>query len=215
MDPQPKRRLSKSKLLAAAVLIVLVVLVAYTTCDAPHQEKNTDKKLSGIKPSWQLLEKEYEQMLSPIAHLSETHPDTYWFIVSWLGTAYGTPSWQGYDSEKWQDKTKRKGIDCSGFARVMQDRIYCKSIRGSSQQIYVRNCTPIKRKHIQMGDLVFFKAPHAKSERIVHVGIYLEDDVFVHATSARSAESGFGISINTLLEPHWKEDLIAIGRVKP
>lgn len=212
MDPQPKRRLSRSKVLAAALL---VLIVAYSTCDDQHQEKPANENLSVVKPSWQLLEKDYEEMLSPIAHLSETHPDTYWFIVSWLGTAYSTPSWQGYDSEKWQDKTKRKGIDCSGFARVMQDIIYCKSIRGSSQQIYTRYCTPIKRKHIQMGDLVFFKAPHAKSERIVHVGVYLQDDVFVHATSARSAESGFGLSINTLLEPHWKEDLIAIGRVKP
>ncbi len=173
-----------------------------------------DKQNQPIKKEWIELEKKYAEMLDPITHYKEEDPSLYWFIVSWLNTNYGTPNWQNYYQETWQEERKEKGIDCSGFARVLQDKIYGYNVRGSSQQILDRYCRKVKRKDIQKGDLLFFKAPYSKSHRIVHVGIYLENEFFVHATSKKSATQGFGVKIDHLLAKNWSQELVTIGRIK-
>jgi len=65
-----------------------------------------------------------------------------------------------------------------------------------------------------MGDLVLFKAPGSETNRIVHVGVYLMDDHFVHATSTRSAAEGLGLNVNSLDENRRASTLVAAGRVK-
>ncbi len=160
------------------------------------------------------LESDYTEMLLPIMLLKKSEPKIYWFIVSWLNTAYGTPRWKGYYSEKWKEQTKRKGIDCSGFARVMLDQVFDKKVAGSSQGILNHYCHSIKLASLKLGDLVFFRAPYSSSNNIVHVGIYLMDDYFVHATSTKSAAKGLGLSVNSLKEENWKNEFISGGQIK-
>ena len=169
-----------------------------------------------VKVSQELLEleSEYVEMLAPISVLRIAEPVTYWFIVSWLNTAYRTPDWTGYYSDKWMERAKKRGIDCSGFTRVMLDQLYGKKVFGGSQGILNHYCTPVGLKSLKMGDLVFFKAPNSKKERIVHVGVYLIDSYFVHATSSRSADIGLGLSVNSLDEKNWSEEFISGGKVK-
>ncbi len=160
------------------------------------------------------LELAYQDMLLPIISLKEDQTKMYWFIVSWLKTSYSTPDWTGYYSEEWKEKTKKKGIDCSGFARVMMDQVFQKEISGSSQGILNQQCIRIERNSLKMGDLVFFRAPYSNNDKIVHVGVYLQNGYFVHATSKKSASKGLGLSVNSLQEKHWSEDFVAGGRVK-
>jgi len=42
---------------------------------------------------------------------------------------------------------------------------------------------PVKRSELRPGDLVFFKT--TSRERITHVGVYIGDGKFVHASSAK------------------------------
>ena len=154
-------------------------------------------------------------MLAPIASLKTSDPKTYWFIVSWLNTAYvSPPSWEGYeDYETWKAERLIKGIDCSGFCRVMADRVFDKKISGGSQRIYESEVEKIDRNQLQKGDLVFFTFWGSETRNIAHIGVYLMDDLFVHATSTRSASKGRGLSINSLNEERWSKLYIGSGRI--
>ena len=159
------------------------------------------------------LENMHQEMLEPIQDLKSSDPKIYWFIVSWLNTNYKTPVWTGYGTKGWKEKTKKRGIDCSGFSRVMLAEMFNKKIRGGSQGIFKNYCKKKNETALRMGDLLFFKSPHSKNKRIVHMGVYLNDGNFVHATSAKSAALGLGLSINSLDENIWYNDLVAVGEV--
>ena len=160
------------------------------------------------------LEKEYSELLKPITRLKSGEPKTYWFIVSWLKTNHNSPpDWTGYGTEGWRKVTKERGLDCSGFARVMQDQIFDRQVRGGSQGILNNYCKTIDKDDLEKGDMVFFKAHKSDNKRITHSGIYLMDNYFVHVTSKRSAAKGLGLRISSLEEPIWKEDFVAAGRV--
>ena len=59
---------------------------------------------------------------------------------------------------------------------------------------------------MQQGDLLFFAIN--KSNKISHVGIYLKDDKFIHASSAR------GVVVSSLNDDYYKKYFYAAGRVK-
>ncbi|MDA9774103.1 C40 family peptidase [Saprospiraceae bacterium] len=202
-------------LLCFSFSIISCGQIKQDTSDIPGM---TSEKKSKVEPeviSHELLEleAEYMEMLTPITKLKQSKPKTYWFIVSWLKTAYKTPDWNGYGEDDWREKTKQRGIDCSGFTRVMQDQIFDYKIAGGSQGLLDMYCTQVPASDRKMGDLVFFKAPYSTTDRIVHVGVYLQDGLFVHATSVKSAANGLGLKIDSLEDQRWKDELVAIGRV--
>lgn len=175
---------------------------------------NPGEYTAGVFADSLIMERTYAPMLAPIASLKTSDPKTYWFIVSWLNTAYKTPDWTGYENyEKWKAQRLKAGIDCSGFCRVMADRVFNKKIRGSSRGIYASQVEKIGRNQLQKGDLVFFTLPGSTDRKIVHVGMYLIDDLFVHATSKNSAAKGRGLSINSLNEKRWDGSYVGSGRI--
>lgn len=196
------------------VLLCIAIYVSYESPNSQGHESNEDYQEVYISQEMLELEIEYIGMLEPILSLKTTEPKTYWFIVSWLKTAYKTPKWKGYKTDGWMATTKQRGIDCSGFSRVMLDQVFDKKVFGGSRGILAHFCTPIGLASLEMGDLVFFKAPYVKSDRIVHVGVYLQDNYFVHATSTGSAAKGFGLSVNSLEEDNWKKEFVTGGKVK-
>lgn len=160
------------------------------------------------------LEAEYAEMLAPISSLKTSQSKTYWFIVSWLKTAYKTPDWSGYYSDEWMASAKQNGIDCSGFSRVMLDQIFDKQVSGGSQRLLDHYCTPIGLASLEMGDLVFFRAPYSTNDKIVHVGVYLQENYFVHATSTKSAAKGLGLKVSSLNEEDWAKEFVSGGKLK-
>ena len=188
--------------------------------EAPEHETyvtlNPGSYQSGVFLDSLGMEKLYMPMLEPIVSLKQTDPKTYWFIVSWLNTAYKTPNWSGYDDyNAWHKNALTAGVDCSGFTRVMCDRVFGKKVSGSSHGIYNNQCEKITKEELQKGDLLFFRAPYSeKGTRIVHVGVHLFDGYFVHATSTKSASRGLGLMINSLHEENWAVEFEGAGRVK-
>lgn len=175
---------------------------------------NPGEYQAGVFADSLTMEQTYGPMLAPIASLKTSDPQTYWFIVSWLNTAYGTPNWDGYENyETWKAERLKVGIDCSGFCRVMADRVFGKKIVGSSRGIYASQVEKINRNQLQKGDLVFFTFPGSEDRKIVHVGMYVMDDLFVHATSTRSASLGRGLGINSLNEKRWTGTFVGAGRI--
>src|SRR5690606_42149596 len=74
----------------------------------------------------------------------------------------------------------------------------------NSRHIYTQ-MNSVDKKDLKSGDLVFFKI---RSRNITHVGVYLGDNKFAHASSSR------GVMISDLTEPYWRRYYFDGGRME-
>ena len=97
----------------------------------------------------------------------------------------------------------KNGIDCSGFVFVtFKSKLGVSLPRTTSLQ--VKKGKYIKRDKLQAGDLVFFKT----SKLFRHVGIYLEQGKFLHASTS------LGVTISRLDNHYWKSKYWKAKRIK-
>ncbi len=96
-----------------------------------------------------------------------------------------------------------KCIDCSAFTQAIMRDVYRKRISRTAQEQY-RLSERIKQKKLSEGDLVFF---HTTSGSVSHVGIYLTNNKFVHASSSN------GVMISDLNDNYWSARYAGAGRV--
>lgn len=115
----------------------------------------------------------------------------YRFITDWTGVQYRLG---GLD---------KKGIDCSGFALLLQKDIYGNTLpRRSRDQADV-----VKEKGVQQlheGDLLFFSFGGGAVD---HVGVYLNNNYFVHASTTR------GVVVDDLSLPAYQRALVKAGSI--
>ena len=105
--------------------------------------------------------------------------------------------------------TSKKGFDCSGFARTVYDRLLGIDLPHSSgDQFHSSELQKINTRELQTGDLVFFanQGKKKKQKRINHVGVYLSDGQFIHASSSE------GIIVSSLGESYWKKRFVGSKR---
>lgn len=123
-----------------------------------------------------------------------TKPELYYEVFRWYKTCYR----YGGDTNK--------GIDCSGFMHMLFEKIYGKKLNSSSASIFTQ-CEPLKGgiTKAQEGDLLFFKI---KKKRISHVGIYLQNGKFAHASTQA------GVIISDLNEAYYKRYFYKAGSLK-
>jgi lipoprotein Spr len=120
------------------------------------------------------------------------NPRIYQTVNEWLGVPY---KFSG---------NSRKGIDCSAFVCEMYRDCYSKPITGSARDLF-KTVDPVRRADLREGDLVFFKI---KGNRISHVGIYLGENKFAHASS------GHGVTVSDLDDPYYLKYYFKGGRLK-
>lgn len=112
------------------------------------------------------------------------------FVLDWRGTPY---CYGGSD---------KNCTDCSGFTSNLYAEIFKKDIPRVSGEIY-NNSLPIKKYALYEGDLVFFAT--SGSGRISHVGVYLWDGYFAHASSSQ------GVIVSRLREGYYKKTFVSGG----
>ena len=78
---------------------------------------------------------------------------------------------------KWGGDSRREGFDCSGLTMTVYQLNGLDLPRTSRQQWYAG--TPVGRRELAKGDLVFFATSGGK--RVSHVGIYVGRNQFIHA----------------------------------
>ncbi len=88
-----------------------------------------------------------------------------------------------------------KGFDCSGFVRYVFDRTEGIELPHSAKALSQIG-SRIKMAEILPGDLVFFRTLR---NRISHVGIYLGNGEFIHASSTQSGS----VMISNLKDRYW------------
>ncbi len=119
------------------------------------------------------------------------NPRLFMTVAEWMGVPY-----------KYSGNTKR-GIDCSGLVCNVFNTCYDKVLTGSASDIF-RTVTPLKKSDLREGDLVFFKI---KKKRISHVGIYLGQNRFVHASLQK------GVIVSHLEDPYYEKYFYKGGRI--
>lgn len=101
--------------------------------------------------------------------------------------------------------TSKEGMDCSAFtARVYEEALGKAIPRSTEGQFQIGN--DIKKEELQFGDLVFFNTTGRTPS---HVGIYIEDDLFAHASVT------YGITFSSLESTYYKNRFVAARRIVP
>ncbi len=76
-----------------------------------------------------------------------------------------------------------KGTDCSGFVKMAFAKVGITTPRGSSS--YASAGVKVSRANLQPGDVVCFDSDGARVTNVSHVGIYMGNDLFIHASSTK------------------------------
>ena len=83
--------------------------------------------------------------------------------------------------------------------------VYGIKLNRNSTKILEQNCKAIDLEDLREGDLVFFCT--RGDRQVSHVGIYLKDNKFVHASSSR------GVVVDDLRQNYYATRFHSAGRV--
>lgn len=111
----------------------------------------------------------------------------------WLGTKY---KYGGHS---------KNGTDCSGFVMEVYKATYDFKLPRTSRDQH-EFCKKIKKSQLKVGDLVFFATGKSKG-RVSHVGIYIGNGEFIHASSSK------GVVISKLDQNYYVRTYHSSGRV--
>jgi hypothetical protein len=140
----------------------------------------------------ELLQVKYAILLDVIAEKLTNFP-----LLEVIDTWWGTRYCFGGSTENC--------IDCSAFTQLVWREVYRLSLPRTSQEQY-NTIELIEKDELKEGDLVFFHTL-GKRSAITHVGVYLTNNKFVHASTSN------GVSISDLDETFWKPRFRAGGRL--
>ncbi len=113
---------------------------------------------------------------------------------SWLGTPY-----------RYAGSEKGVGTDCSGMVLAIYEKeTGVKLPRNSAKQ--AEFCKALRPDDVEIGDLVFF-ATGKDPDKISHVGIVIDDNRFIHASSSK------GVVVSELYTPYYIRTFKMFGRV--
>ncbi|MDZ7340487.1 MAG: NlpC/P60 family protein [candidate division KSB1 bacterium] len=113
-------------------------------------------------------------------------------IRSYLGTPYQAAG------------MSRQGLDCSGLVALVFRESYGFQLPHNAHQIYSLS-QKIFQPELAMGDLVFFS--YRNDRQMTHVGIYLRDDFFAHASER------YGVIISDLKASSYRSSFRGAGRI--
>jgi len=112
-------------------------------------------------------------------------------IDGWYGTRYRYGG------------TTRSGVDCSAFVQAIYLSAFAVSLPRTARDQY-RQSRIISATEMKTGDLVFFNTTGG----ISHVGIYLQNNKFVHASTS------YGVTVSDMFDPYYVKRFIGIGRIE-
>ncbi|NDV68402.1 C40 family peptidase [Dysgonomonas sp. 25] len=124
--------------------------------------------------------------------VDDDYLDFYREVASWLGTRYRMGG------------MSRKAVDCSGFTNIIYNTVFHKEIPRVSTVIANTLSEELPIDELLPGDLVFFRT--RGRNRINHVGMYIGDGQFVHASIK-------GVKVSDLSDGYYKRTFQKAGRI--
>jgi cell wall-associated NlpC family hydrolase len=112
-------------------------------------------------------------------------------ILKWMGTPYEL----GGES--------RSGIDCSAFSKEIFKTSAGMSLPRTTEA-QIKTGSPVTQQDLKFGDLIFF---NTTGQNPSHVGIYIGDDMFAHASVS------FGVTLSSLYSSYYKKRYTEARRV--
>lgn len=97
------------------------------------------------------------------------------------------------------------GFDCSGFVRYIFDKMNVELPRRSADQ--AAEGKKVAKADLIVGDLVFFDTSGKNDGSITHVGIYVGDGKFAHASTSK------GVTIDSLDSSYYKPRYVTARRI--
>lgn len=170
------------------------VLSQYLSPTKPPQSRQVATRSSTRKPSARAANSSSAsktQSASKPAAVSGGQPAPVRRALGYLGTRY---RYGGSGS---------RGFDCSGFTSYIYRQHGISLPHNSAAQYRVGK--PVRRSELRPGDLVFFRT---RGRRISHVGIYIGNGQFVHASSARGR-----VRVDTLNSGYYHQRYVGARRI--
>jgi lipoprotein Spr len=168
----------------------LAIALMFTVLASQAQTKTTPTVTEDKTDEQEGLAKTYLSQIMGVALSATSNMKLFHFVYDWIGTPYH------FGGES------RKGIDCSAFTKELYSEVFNLDIKRSSRDIFSM-VNPVGKDELKEGDLVFFKI---HSRRISHVGIYLGDGKFAHASSR-------GVAISSLDDNYYSRYFYKGGRL--
>ena len=171
--------------------ITIVIALFFSVLAAQAQTKTSPITTDDKAPDEQEnLAKDYLSQIMGVALSATSNMKLFHFVYDWIGTPY-----------RFGGSSKR-GIDCSAFTKQLYSEVFNMDIQRSSRDIFSM-VSPVRKDELKEGDLVFFKI---HSRRISHVGIYLGNNRFAHASSK-------GVAISSLDDAYYSRYFYRGGRM--
>ena len=196
--------------LAAAILLSLPVVSCRTTDHNTHtyrpyhERRNrggnddntttvtTEKKKPIAQEAHGLVSDEWARLDIKLSR--KDNKKLYKELKRWLGTPYA-----------YAEHTCGEGTDCSGMVMEVYQEVYGIKLHRNSAKMLEVNCSIIDLDDLSEGDLVFFVT--SSDGHVSHVGIYLKDNKFVHASSSR------GVTVDDLRQNYYATHFHSAARV--
>lgn len=100
----------------------------------------------------------------------------------------------------------KEGIDCSAFTQTIFGNVFSVQLLRSARQQYTQGLPVNHKENLQFGDLVFFNT--RKRVKPGHVGIYLGENLFAHASSAK------GVIVSSLDHEYYSRRFMGGRRIE-
>jgi len=150
----------------------------------PRKSSNSVSTLNSIQAK-------YATLLSVVPEAISNFT-LYHFIDEWYGVRYRLGG------------TSKAGIDCSAFVQKVYENVFGLNLVRTAMAQFGMTKVIHDKNLCHEGDLVFF---NIHGSGISHVGIFLMNNFFVHASSSH------GIMISSLDDKYWQRKFACAGRV--
>jgi hypothetical protein len=97
----------------------------------------------------------------------------------------------------------KSGVDCSAFVQAVFAAAFGITLPRTAREQY-KASQRISRTELKEGDLLFFNTRGGVS----HVGIYLQNNKFVHASTSQ------GVTVSDMFEPYYLKRFVGAGRLE-
>ncbi|MFS1539849.1 MAG: bifunctional murein DD-endopeptidase/murein LD-carboxypeptidase [Candidatus Phlomobacter fragariae] len=160
----------------------LIITLLLSACNSPNSSLHKAK----FNSLYELSQAEFEQLVRNV-EIKTKILDQY---ANWRGVAYRFGG------------TTKKGIDCSAFTqRMFSEQFGINLPRSTDKQQYTGHW--VKQQNLLPGDLVFFRTGTTNR----HVGIYIGNDKFVHASTSS------GVTVSAINDDYWSKRYYAARRI--